>query len=170
MVSGGPWILPVSSLTQKIHSCTCLTKSCVKYMQSIWARKQKRSKILRNGCMRSQDKFLTWIFLKTDFSLSSTMQIPHNACIYSPLPVISFAFPRMWPLGNSSRNKGAVISPLAQALDRTLTGERWQMWWKFLISIPYIRFQASPPVSYNSSIKSKRQEEFAYIYILSVSL
>lgn len=70
----------------------------------------------------------------------------------------------MWPLGNLSRNKGAVICPVAQALDRTLAAGEMTNMTDFLIGIPYIHFQASPPVSYKVSIKSKRQEEFVHIY------
>lgn len=66
------------------------------------------------------------------------MQIPHNARLYSPLPDISFAFPHMWPLGNPSRNKGAVILPVAQALDRALAAGGVTHVVEFLNGISYI--------------------------------
>lgn len=67
----------------------------------------------------------------------------------------------MWPLGNLSRNKGAVIRPVAQALDRALAAREVTNMTDFLIGIPHIHFQ----VSYKVSIKSKRQEESVHIYV-----
>lgn len=63
-----------------------------------------------------------------------------------------------------------MIRPVAQALARTLAAREVTNMTDFLIGIPYIHFQASLPVSYEVSIKSKRQEEFVHIYFLSVSL
>ena len=68
------------------------------------------------------------------------MQIQNNARLWSPLPVVLFAFPLMWPLGNPSRNKGTVIRPVAQALDRTLAAGKVTNMMNFLIGIPHIHF------------------------------
>lgn len=57
-----------------------------------------------------------------------------------------------------------MIRPVAQALDRALAAGEVTNMMDFLIAIPHIHFQASPPVSFKVSIKSKRQEESLHIY------
>lgn len=80
---------------------------------------KKGGEILRNVCTGSHDKILIWTFSKTRFRLikhyANHMQSSHNACIYSPsLSVFLPPLPRMWPLGNPSRNNRALIALLAQ--------------------------------------------------------